>query len=242
VSNKNYQTTTRRAGTGRVTPKGTPARKTAPASEELAETEPTLDLPESVQVAMADLASAVREGLLAFAVGTGLQVLQTLMDEDVTALAGPKGRWNPDRTAKRHGSEDGEVTLGGRRVQVRRPRVRTADNSSELSVPTYEEFSRADVLTELAMERMLAKLSCRRYRAGLEPVGTTVEAASRGMSKSTVSRRFVTATESALAGLISADLSGLDLVAVMVDGVHFGEHCCVVALGIDLASIHRVIA
>jgi putative transposase len=237
VSNKNYQTTTRRAGTGRVTPKGTPARKTAPASEELAETEPTLDLPESVQVAMADLASAVREGLLAFAVGTGLQVLQTLMDEDVTALAGPKGRWNPDRTAKRHGSEDGEVTLGGRRVQVRRPRVRTADNSSELSVPTYEEFSRADVLTELAMERMLAKLSCRRYRAGLEPVGTTVEAASRGMSKSTVSRRFVTATESALAGLISADLSGLDLVAVMVDGVHFGEHCCVVALGIDLDGV-----
>ena len=127
MSNKNYQTTTGRAGTGRVTAKKTPARKAAPASEDLVETEPALDLPESVQVAMADLAGAVREGLLAFAVGTGMQVLQTLMDEDVTALAGPKGRWNPDRTAKRHGSEDGEVTLGGRRVQVRRPRVRSAD-------------------------------------------------------------------------------------------------------------------
>ena len=183
---------------------------------------------------MADLAGVVREGLLAFAVGTGMQVLQTLMDEDVTTLAGPKGRWNPERTAKRHGSEDGEVTLGGRRVQVRRPRVRSADNASELAVATYEEFSRADVLTELAMERMLAKLSCRRYRAGLEPVGTAVEAASRGTSKSTVSRRFITATENALAGLLSADLSGLDLVALMVDGVHFGEHCCVVALGIDI--------
>jgi putative transposase len=53
-------------------------------------------------------------------------------------------------------------------------------------------------------------------------------------SKSEVSRRFVAATETALAELLAADLSGLDLVALMVDGVHFGEHCCVVALGIDI--------
>jgi putative transposase len=234
VSNKNYQTTTGRARTRAGTPKNATRKESTVTSDELVETEPVLDLPESVQVAMADLAGAVREGLLAFAVGTGMQVLQTLMDEDVTALAGPMGRWNPERTAKRHGSADGVVNLGGRRVQVRRPRVRSADNSSELGVPTYEEFSRADVLTELAMERMLAKLSCRRYRAGLEPVGTAVEAASRGTSKSSVSRRFVTATENALAGLVTADLSGLDVVALMVDGVHFGEHCCVVALGIDI--------
>ena len=53
-------------------------------------------------------------------------------------------------------------------------------------------------------------------------------------SKSAVSRRFVKATETALAELMSADLSGLDLVAFMVDGVHFGEHACVVALGITI--------
>ena len=122
MSNKNYQTTTGHADTRAGSPKNTTRKKNAtrkePAvtSDELVETEP-LALPESVQVAMADLAGAVREGLLAFAVGTGMQVLQTLMDEDVTALAGPKGRWNPNRTAKRHGSEDGEVTLGGRQVQ-----------------------------------------------------------------------------------------------------------------------------
>jgi hypothetical protein len=89
----------------------------------------------------------------------------------------------------------------------------------------------------MAMERMLAGLSTRRYPLGLEPIGTRVEQRVRATSKSAVSRRFVTATETALAELLSADLSGLDLVALMVDGVHFAEHCCVVALGIDIDGV-----
>ena len=68
------------------------------------------------------------------AVGAGLQVMQALMDADVTALAGPKGRHDPARTAVRHGRERGSVTLGGRRVPVTRPRVRAADGSGELPV------------------------------------------------------------------------------------------------------------
>ena len=77
-------------------------------------------------------------------------------------------------------------------------------------------------------------LSTRRYPVGLEPVGTRTEQAATATSQSAVSRRFVAATETALAELLAADLSGLDLVALMVDGVHFGEHTCVVALGIDI--------
>ena len=56
---------------------------------------------------------------MALAVGTGLQVLQACCAEDVARLVGPKGRHNPERTAVRHGSEPGQVTLGGRRVRVR---------------------------------------------------------------------------------------------------------------------------
>jgi len=83
-----------------------------------------LVVPERVSVAMAEIAGSMREGLLALAVGTGLQVMQALMEADVTAVAGPKGRHDPGRTAVRHGHEDGSVTLGGRRVPVRRPRMR----------------------------------------------------------------------------------------------------------------------
>jgi putative transposase len=84
------------------------------------------------------------------------------------------------------------------------------------------------------VERMLAKLSCRRYPAGLEPVGTQVVQASSGTSKSAVSRRFVARTEHALAELLAQDLTGMDLVALLVDGIRVAEHTCVVALGIAL--------
>jgi len=104
-----------------------------------------------------------------------------------------------------------------------------------VAVPAYELFASTELLGEMALERMMAKLSTRRYSAGLEPVGTQVEATSRSTSKSAVSRRFVAATETALAAMLTADLAGLDLVALMIDGVHFADHLCVVALviGID---------
>jgi putative transposase len=191
-------------------------------------------MPGAVTVTLAELAGSLREGLLAMAVGAGLQVMDAVIDESVTALAGPKFRHDSERSAVRHGTEAGSVVLGGRRIPVRRPRVRTADSSAEVAVPAYELFSSTDLLGEMALERMMAKLSTRRYAAGLEPVGTQVEEASRSTSKSAVSRRFVAATESALAGMLSADLSGLDLVALMIDGVHFADHLCVVAMGIGI--------
>ena len=193
-----------------------------------------LAVPEAVTVVMAELAGEVQEGLLAMAVGTGLQVMASMMHADVAAVCGPKGKHDPDRGAVRHGTEFGSVTLGGRRVPVARPRMRAVDGSGEMPVPSYELFSRTEVLGRMAMERMLAGLSTRRYPVGLEPVGQRVEQTARATSKSAVSRRFVTATETALAELLSAPLGELDLVALMIDGVHFGEHLCVVALGIGI--------
>jgi putative transposase len=201
-----------------------------------------LVVPEQVSVAMAEIAESAAEGLLAVAVGAGLQVMQALMAESVTAVAGPRGRHDADRTAVRHGSGPGSVTLGGRRVPVRRPRVRAVDGSGELPVPAYALFTGTEVLGRMAMERMLAGLSTRRYPAGLEPVGAAVEQAASATSKSAVSRRFVAATESALTNLLAADLSTVDLVAFMVDGVHFGEHCCVVALGIGVDGTKHPLA
>jgi putative transposase len=203
---------------------------------------PELTIPAEVTVALAEIAESAKEGLLALAVGAGLQVLQTLMEESVTALAGPKGKHNPDRVAMRHGHEQGSVVLGGRRVGVQRPRVRAADGSGELPVAAYEVFSKTEVLGRLALERMLGGLSTRRYPLGLEPVGTQVTQAATGTSKSAISRRFVAMTHTALAELLSADLSGLDLVCLLIDGVHFGEHTCVVALGIAIDGTKHPLA
>ncbi len=201
-----------------------------------------LAVPEQVSVVMGEIAADMQEGLLALAVGAGLQVMSALMDADVAALAGPRGRHNPVRVAVRHGTEAGSVTLGGRRVGVQRPRVRAADGSGEMEVPAYELFSSTEVLGRMAMERMLAGLSTRRYGVGLEPVGQQVEASATATSKSAVSRRFVAMTETALADMLAADLSEVDLVAFMVDGVHFAESCCVVALGIDSGGTKHPLA
>ncbi len=160
----------------------------------------------------------------------------------MTTVAGPKARHDPGRSAVRHGHERGAVTLGGRRVPVTRPWVRAADGSGERPVPTYELFGSTEILGAMAMERMRAELSTRRYPVGLEPAGEQVTATARSTSKSAVSRKFVAMTETALAQLLATDLSALDLVALMIDGVHFGESCCVVALGIDSEGVKHPLA
>jgi putative transposase len=169
-------------------------------------------------------------------------VTATSCDEDAARLCGPEGKHNRDRVGYRHGTGDGSVTLGGRRVPVTRPRVRAADGSGELHLPSYDLFSSTEILTRLALERMLAGLSSRRYEHGLEPAGQAVAAQAASASKSAVSRRFVAATETALGQLMARRLDDLDLVAFMADGVHFGEHTCVVALCIDIDGVKHPLA
>ncbi len=100
-----------------------------------------LPLPAEIQDALGELVGAAREGLLALSVGLGLGVVHRLMEREVDDVVGPKGKHNPDRTAKRHGHEDGSMTLGGQRVPVSRPRIRTADDEHELPVASYEYFA-----------------------------------------------------------------------------------------------------
>src|SRR5271154_66671 len=108
-------------------------------------------LPPQIQEALGELVGAAREGLLALSVGVGLGVVHELMELEVDQVVGPKGKWNPERTAKRHGHEDGSMTLGGRRVKVTRPRVRTVSDEHELSLQSYEYFADRDPLTRAVM-------------------------------------------------------------------------------------------
>jgi putative transposase len=188
-----------------------------------------IELPEHVQVCLGELAGRVREGLLAFSVGVGLEVLHALLEEDTGAIVGERGRWNPDRAAYRHGTQTSSVALGGRKVSVERPRVRSV-SGEELRLPTWAAFAGSDLLPSLAFERMVAGLSTRHYKVGLEPVG---EVSGSGTSRSAVSRRFVERTRVALAQLMAKDLSEFSICALFVDGESVGDHTVVVALGID---------
>jgi transposase-like protein len=189
-------------------------------------------LPERVQEVLGELLGAAKEGLLALSVEVGLGVLGELLEEEVGQIVGPKGRWNPDRSAVRHGHEDGEVTLGGRRVGVRRPRVRSADGESEVTLETYEHFAGRDQLGRVALERVLAGVSSRKYRRVHEPVGEKTTVRERSTSKSAVSRAFVQRTREALWHLMSRPLADLRLAVVMLDGIEIKGRTNIVALGI----------
>jgi transposase-like protein len=189
-------------------------------------------LPERVQDALGELVGAAKEGLLALSVGVGLGVLEELMAEEVDDVVGPKGKHDPDRAAVRHGHEDGAVTLGGRRVEVKRPRVRSADGGAEVQLATYEHFADRDPLARVVLERMLAGVSTRRYRRAQEPVGSEPAAGERSTSKSAVSRAFVQRTRESLWQLMSRQLADLRLAVVMLDGIEIKGRMNVVALGI----------
>jgi putative transposase len=189
-------------------------------------------LPERVQEALGELVGAAEEGLLALSVEVGLGVLRELLELEVDEIVGPRGKWNRDRTAVRHGHEDGEVTLGGRRVGVKRPRVRTADGESEVTLETYEHFAGRDRLGRLALERILAGVSSRKYRRVQDPIGDTTVMRERSTSKSSVSRAFVQRTREALWHLMSRQLADLRLAVVMLDGIEIKGRTNVVALGI----------
>ena len=163
----------------------------------------------------------------------GLGVVHELMEAEIDEVVGPNGRHIPDRGAVRHGHEDGEVTLGGRRVAINRPRARTADGEHEVELATYAHFAARDRLTDVMLERMLVGVSTRRYARTGEPVGSEIDAVSRSTSKSAVSREFVSRTRDTLVELMSRPLDDLRLTALMLDGIELRGRCCVVALGID---------
>jgi len=182
-------------------------------------------------------ASQMREGLLAASVAIGLDVMGELIDSEVSEVAGPKGRHDPHPSVYRHGSEDGKATLGGRRIPVRRPRVRTVadDNGVEVEVhlESYDTFASVDLLAGHMVASMLAGLSGRRYRRALEPVGAAVEATASATSQSSVSRRFVTATAERLAEFRSRPLDGQRWLICFIDGFDFAGHTMVGALGVS---------
>jgi putative transposase len=194
-------------------------------------------LPPGVQEALGELVEAAREGLLALSVGVGLGVLTELMEEEVDEVVGLKGKHDPERIAVRHGHEGGEVTLGGRRVAVERPRVRSADGEREIGLATYEHFACRDPLSRVVLERMLAGVSTRRYRRTQEPIGDELEQQARSSSKSSLSRTFVGRTRAALGELMSRGLDDVRLAVLMLDGIELKGRTNVVALGITTDGV-----
>lgn len=134
---------------------------------------------------MEPLAELASEGLLALSLQVGLEVFRQMLARDVTALVGAKGRHNPDRSAYRHGTETTRVVMGGQKVSVKRPRVRSKEGE-ELQLPTLSMFQNEDPLNRALLQRLLCGVSTRKYSRTLD--GPLEDSAC--VSKSEASRRF----------------------------------------------------
>lgn len=189
------------------------------------------ELSGQVSVGLAGIATSIREGLLAMSCAAGLAVMSELMQAELAAKIGTKGKHLAERTATRHGSTTGSVVLGARTVPVSRPRARTTAGE-EVQLDSWSVFANRDLLSQLVLERMLAGVATRRHVDVAEPVGAGVEATARSTSKSAVSRRFKAATAAKLAELLARDLSPLEIAVLMIDGIVFAGRTIVAALAI----------
>jgi putative transposase len=178
---------------------------------------------------LVDLLVDTRAALWDVIVRSGVQVLEAMLEEDRRVLCGPRYCHQTERRAGRAGTVSSAVVLGGRKVAVRRPRVRA--EGREIPLPTFVAFAETDPLTRRAVEHMALGVATRRYERSLEPLPR--EFRSRSTSKSAVSRRFVARTRAQLEAWQTRPLDELDLVVLFIDGVQFATHCVVVAMGVD---------
>ena len=170
-----------------------------------------------------------RAAVMELCIHTGLEVLQHMMEQDRTALCGPVRQHAADRTAYRGGHAPAEITLGGRRVAIRRPRARSVAEQ-ELALPSFRWAADRQALDAATFEAIASGVATRRYD-GLQPeLPDGVQG--RASSRSAVSRRFVALSQQKLSECLSRSLAELDLWVVMVDGIAFLERMVLVALGI----------
>ncbi len=177
---------------------------------------------------------ALDEAIDGLANQIGVLALSAVLESDIEREAGPKHAHGDGKAARRHGYEDGWIWYNGRKLAIERPRARTAEG--EVDLPRYRQFQVPRRMHGSVQRRVLARVSMRRYGQALEAA-----AEGHGVEKSSISRHWKAASAKKLAALLARPLGSLDLVAVMIDGVGFGDETIVVALGIDASGRKHIL-
>ncbi len=179
----------------------------------------------------------IRKGLRELMVTVGLAAVMELLEVERTALCGPRSKLQQERKASRYGYDTGKLVVGGRKISVRKPRVRSS-GGKEIPLPAWQELSDEDPLRSRVMEQILVGVSTRNYVRSLEPLE---EQPAESVSRSSVSRHFAIATERKLQEFLSRSLERVDFPVLMVDGTRMGDHVLVVLLGIDATGRKHVL-
>jgi putative transposase len=187
------------------------------------------------------LPQVLREGrraLRELVLTNGLKVFAEMLEEDRTLLCGPRHQPSRDRSAYRHGHDEGRLVFGGRKIRLQKPRVRSIAGA-EIELPTWGEMTAEDPFRDRVVEQVLLGVSSRGYEGSLEPLPDEVPC--RGTRRSSVSRHFLARTAAQTKSFLSRSLEGLDLPVIFLDGTHLGDHVMLVAMGIDAAGYKHIL-
>jgi putative transposase len=178
-----------------------------------------------------------------FCLVAGIEALSEMMEKDAEQACGPRHSRAESRRGHRWGRTRGKISFHAGKIDVERPRVRDFDGR-ELVLPSWEQAMGQDWLGKWAMNLMLLNVSTRKFRRAVRlPEGDIPAPAGSGVSKSAASRHFVALSAARLREWLAADLSGLDLLVVQIDGIHISEHLVLVAaIGIDAQGIKHPLA
>ncbi len=182
--------------------------------------------------------ASIENSFFNLCINAGRQVLGTMMEQDREELCGPLWKRDADRSAGRAGSTPSEVTLGGRRIQISRPRVRSTEGH-EIELPSFVFATDRDPLDAHTLDAVACGVSTRKYARSLEPLPK--EVADRSTSKSSVSRRYVAMTTKQMTTWLTTPLGARHFPIIMIDGINLGDHAVLIALGIDTDGKKQVL-
>ena len=191
---------------------------------------PMLDLIENAQAAVDDLIDVM-----------GRATIEAVLLMSAAQIAGPKQQGKKtDRDVAYHGSQAGRVALKERQIKVTKPRLRKKapepGEAGEVEIPAYEAMRKDGRLADRMLEILIAGVSTRRYKHVLPEMAETV-----GVSKSEVSRETIEAGVRLLKELAERDLSGLETLAIWIDGIQLGPYHVICAVGVDAAGSKHVL-
>ncbi len=198
----------------------------------------TLPLPPLVIEGLAEFAGSFDRLCLR----AGMAAIDTLLAGDVERLCGERYERRGRRRGHRWGRTASEIGWHGGQAVIERPRVRAGGR--EVALPSWQAIQEADLLSRWAFNQMLIGVTTRKYARSVRLPESDVAAAAgrRATGKSSVSRRFVALSAIKLAEWMSADLSGLDVLVIQIDGLHVGDHILVAAIGIDGKGEKHILA
>ena len=182
--------------------------------------------------------ASIERSFFDLCVNAGQQVLSAMMEQDRDDLCGPRWQRDPNRKAGRAGTTRSEVTLGGRRIGITRPRARSIEGT-ELELPSFAFATSRDALDLQTADAVACGVSSRKYARSLDTLPDDVD--ERSVSKSSVSRRFVALTTKQMTKWLTKPITGQHFPVIMIDGIVLGDHTALIALGIDSEGKKQVL-